>query len=272
VLLSTVWPGLFFLDGRALAANYSASHLQPHQGSYFKWAAPPDWRQSESNAGVTLTSPDGKYSAFLATLFRSRGSRTPLNFLQWVLGRMGCTNVRVLSTKNLPAQRMSYEVWQFVEVTLSYTENGLPVTGVIKSGVANYSGMNDAMIVGYRAAQSDFQNAQSFMPRIAKSIVLTNAAGANGNDTLLRPKNHPLDNTPVIQAGQNRQKGVDEAMRKGANASRGTVDLYDSSTGQTINAWTQNKPYYWHQPGSNAVVGTDTYNPPGVGYVPLTQR
>ena len=76
----------------------------------------------------------------------------------------------------------------------------------------------------------------------------------------------------MIQAGQNRQKGVDEAMRKGANASRGTVDLYDSSTGQTINAWTQNKPYYWHQPGSNAVVGTDTYNPPGVGYVPLTQR
>ena len=110
------------------------------------------------------------------------------------------------------------------------------------------------------------------MPRIAKSIVLTNAAGANGNNTLLRPKNHPLDNTAVIQAGQNRQKGIDEAMRNDANARRGTVDLYDSSTGQTINAWTQNKPYYWHQPGSNAVVGTDTYNPPGVGYVPLTER
>jgi hypothetical protein len=267
-----VWPGHFFLDGCARAKNDPASRLQPHQGSYFKWETPPDWRQSESNAGVTLTSPDGKYSAFLATISRSRGSRAPLNFLQWMLGRMGCTNVRVLSTKKLPAQRMSYQQWQFVEVTLSYTENGLPVTGVIKSGVANYGGMNDAMIVGYRAAQSDFQNAQSFMPRIAKSIVLTNAAGANGNDTVLRPKNHPLDNTPVIQAGQNRQKGVDEAMRGGANARRGTVDLYDSSTGQAINAWTQNKPYYWPQPGSNAVVGTDTSNPPGVGYAPLTQR
>ena len=273
VLLSILWPGHFFFnDGCARAVNYSPSGLQPHQGSYFKWTAPPGWRQSESNAGVTLTSPDGRYSAFLATLLRSKGNRTPLNFLRWVLSRTGCTNVQVLSTKNLPAQRMSYQVWQFVEVTLSYTENGLPVTGVIKSGVANYYGMNDAMIVGYRAAQSEFQNARSFMPQIAKSIVLTNAAGANGNNTLVQPKNHPLDNTAVVKGWQNRQKAMDETMRNDANARRGTVDLYDSSTGQTINAWTQNKPYYWRQPGSNAVVGTNTYDPPGVGYVPLTER
>ncbi len=272
VLLSIVWPGLFPFDGCARAVDHSPSGLDPYQGTYFKWAAPRGWQHSESSAGVTLTSPDGRYSAFLATLLRSRGSRRPLDFLQWMLSRTGCTDVRFLSTKNLPAQRLSYQVWQFVEVTLSYTEHGLPVAGVIKSGVANYYGMNDAMVVGYRAAQSDFQNARSFMPRIAKSIVLTNAAGANGNNTVIRPKNNPLDNSAVIEAGQNRQKGIDEAMRNDANARRGTVDLYDSSTGETINARTQNKPYYWRQPGSNAVVGTDTYNPPGVGYVPLAPR
>ncbi len=270
VLLSIVWPGHFFFDGTTRAVNYSASDRQPHQGEYFKWVAPPGWRHSESNAGVTLTSPDGRYSAFLAMLLRSKGSRTPLDFLQWMLSRTGCTNVRILSKRNLPAQRMSYQVWQFVEVTLSYKEQGLPVTGKIKSGVANYSGMNDAMIVGYRAAHDDFQNAQSFMPKIAKSIILTNAAGANGNDTVIRPKNNPLDNTGMIKAWEKNQEIHDDAMRKDANARRGTVDLYDSSTGETINARTQHKKYYWRQPGSNAVVGTDTYNPPGGGYVPLT--
>jgi hypothetical protein len=38
------------MDSQALS-------LQPQQGRYFRWAAPPGWRVSETNAGVTLTSP-----------------------------------------------------------------------------------------------------------------------------------------------------------------------------------------------------------------------
>jgi hypothetical protein len=48
---------------------------------------------------------------------------------------------------------------------------------------------------------------------------------------------------------------------------------FQSKRGLTINTWTQNKNYYWRQPGSNTVVGTDSYNPPpGGGYVPLEER
>ncbi len=251
-------------------ANYSAAALQSHQGRYFRWAAPAGWRVSETMAGVTLTSPDGLYSASLATLLRSRGTRTPADFLRWVFSHVpGCKDLRILSTRRLPSQRMSYQVWQQIEAKVAYVENGLPVTGVYKLGVANYYGMNDAVIVGYRTANARFQEAQGFMPQIAKSIILTNAAEANGNNTLIRPKNNPLDNSAIIQAGQNRQRAVDEEMRKDANARRGTVDLYDASSGQKINTWSQNKDYYWHKPGSNEVVGTDTYDAPGVGYVPL---
>lgn len=253
--------------------NHSASSLQPQRGRYFRWSAPSGWRVSETNAGVTLTSPDGTYSASLATILRSRGSRTTATFLQWIFAHVsGCSNTRIISVKNLPSQRMSYQVWQFIEAKVSYTENGLPVTGAYKTGVANYTGMNDAMIVGYRAANAKFEEAQSFMAQIAGSIVLTNAAEANGNNTLVRPRNNPLDNSAVIQAGQNRQKTMDEAMRKDANARRGTVDLYDPSTGEKLNVWTQNKDYYWRKPGSNEVIGTDTYNPPGIGYVPLKKN
>jgi hypothetical protein len=256
----------------AAQSGYPES-LQSHQGRYFRWATPAGWRFSESISGVTLTSPDGRYGASLATLLRSRGSRTPQAFLSWIFNHVpSYRNARVLSIKNLPSRRMSYQVWQFIEAIVSYTDDGLPVTGIYKVGVANYYGMNDAMIVGYRAANAEFQRAQSFMPQIAKSIVLTNATEASGNNTLIRPKNNPLDNSATIESWQNKQKSRDNAMRKDANARRGTVDLYDSSTGETLNTWTQNRNYYWRKPGSNQVVGTDTYNPPGVGYVPLTQR
>jgi hypothetical protein len=259
--------------GTTAHAGYSASSLQPQQGRYFRWAAPPGWRVSETNAGITLTSPDGIYSASLATVLRSRGTRTPEAFLRWVFAHVpSYRDAAILSVKNLPNEHMSYQVWQFIEAKVSYTDNGLPVTSLYKVGVANYAGMNDAMIVGYRAANANFQEAQSFMPQIAKSIVLTNATEANGNNTLVRPKNNPLDNSAVIQAGQNRQRAIDDAMRKDANARRGTVDLYDPSTVERLNTWTQNKDYYWRKPGSNEVVGTDTSNRPGVGYVPLKKQ
>jgi hypothetical protein len=135
-------------------------------GRYFR-SAPSGWRVSETNTGVTLTSPDGAYSASLATILRSRGTRTPTAFLQWIFAHVpGWSNTRIVSAKNLPNQRMSYQVWQFIEAKVSYTDNGLPVTGVYKTGVANYAGMNDAMIVGYRAPNAKFEEAQSFMAQI----------------------------------------------------------------------------------------------------------
>ncbi len=217
-------------------ADYAAHSLQAQQGRYFRWSAPPGWRVSESNAGVTLTSPDGRYGASLASLFRSRGSRTPNDFLQWVFGHVpSYRNARVISTRNLPVQRMSYQVWQFIEAKVSYTDNGLPVTGVYKVGVANYGGMNDAMIVGFRAATPDFPQAQSFLPQIAHSIVLTNAAEANGNNTILRPKNNPLDNTPLIQAGRNRDNSRDHTSEGQREGMMGTEPTIDPKTGQQRN-------------------------------------
>jgi hypothetical protein len=47
-----------------------------------------------------------------------------------------------------------------------------------------------------------------------------------------------------------------------------SINLYDPSSGQNINTWSQNKDYYWHKPRSNEVIGTDTYNSPG----PVTSR
>ncbi len=246
--------------------------LQPQQGHYFRWMAPPDWRARESNAGVTLMSPDNRFNASLAMIMRSRGSRTPEQFLRWLFAQVPTVrDVRVLSVKNLPSERLSFQVWQFIEAKVAYIEDRLPVTGLYKAGVANYSGMNDAMIVGYRVVTAELPNAPAYLPQIARSIVLTNAAEASGNNTLIRPKNNPLDNSAILEAGRNRQKGIDEAMRKDANARRGTVDLVDPATGERMNVPTQHTEYYWRKPGSTEIVGTNSPNPPGVGYGPLSK-
>jgi hypothetical protein len=222
--------------GAPSATDSQGTALQPHQGRYFRWTAPPGWRVSETNAGVTLTSPDGRLSASLASLLRSRGSRTPAAFLQWVFTHVpSYKNARVLSTSHLPSQRMSYQVWQFIEAKVSFTDNGLPVTGTYKVGTANYAGLNDAMIVGYRAANGDFTQAQSFLPRMARSIVLTNAVEANGNNTLIRPKNNPLDNSGLIKAGQNRDRVREHASEAWREGMMGTEPTIDPKTGTQRN-------------------------------------
>jgi hypothetical protein len=235
LLLSLAVPGTPVLPGAAAQMNPSSS-LQPHQGRYFRWTCPPGWRVSESNSGLTLTSPDGRYNASLVSLLRSRGSATPEGFLRWLFGRVpSYRNVRVLGVSNLPSRRVAYQVWQFIEARVSYTDNGLPVTGVYKVGVANYGGMNDAMIVGYRAANPVFHDARSFMPQIAKSIVLTNGAEANGNNTLIRPKNNPLDNSGLIQAGKNRDRAREHASEAWREGMMGTEPTIDSKTGKQRN-------------------------------------
>jgi len=114
-----------------------------------------------------------------------------------------------------------------MEAKVSFTDNGLPVTGVYKVGVANYGGMNDAMIVGYRAADADFARAQSMLPQIARSIILTNAVEAKWNNTLIRPKNNPLDNSGLIKSGQIRdhvREHASEAWREGMMGTEPTID------------------------------------------------
>ncbi|MGD0238599.1 MAG: hypothetical protein ABSC55_29180 [Syntrophorhabdales bacterium] len=268
----------------AQQAAYSASSLRPQQGRYYRWATPPGWLVSETNAGVTLTSPDGIYRASSVTILRSRGTTTPQAFLQWILTHFSTyRNARILSVKNLPNERPSSQGWQFIEAMISYTDNGLPVTSIYKVGVRNYGGLNDAMMVGYRAANANFQGALSFMPQIVKSIVLTNGTEANGNNTLIQPKGHPLANAgqpkghPLANAGQikswkNNQQKAAETQRQRENTITGQVDLYDSSTGETVHSWSQNTNYYWRKPGTNEVVGTNGGNPPGPGYVPLQEQ
>ncbi len=222
---------LLLCRGNCLAA---AASLETHQGRYFKWLSPPEWQVSETASGVTLTSPDGKYTAALAVELRSKGKRTPGAFLQWMFAQAAdFENVKIISVTHLPRLHLGNRKWDFVQAIVSYTDSGLPVTGLWKAGVTNYSGMNDAMIVGYSAANPDFKQARSFMPAIAGSLVPVNGTGFPGHDRVIRSKNNPADNSGLIQSGQildNTGGYAGEAQREGMMGT-GPVIVINPETG-----------------------------------------
>ncbi len=86
---------------------------------------------------------------------------------------------------------------------------------------------------------------------------------------IVAKSNEQISST-IRETFQNKWKTESEIFRRDANARRGTADLCDMDTGET---WTvQNASrYYWRKPGSDTIVGTNTYDPPGVGYQPLQE-
>ena len=218
-------------------AHIYAASLQTYQGRYFKWAAPVGWTHSETSSGVTLYSPDGKHSAGFAALMRSRGSQTPQSFIKFIFSKVpDYKNPKILSTKNLPSRQVGYQKWQWIEVTISYTDKGLPVTGLWQVGVTNYYGMNDAAVLFYRSANNSVKEGQAFLPQIAKSITITNTTEFAGNNTIIHPKNNPnTTGDMLMKTWENKNKSFDEAMRKDTNARRGYEPAYDPQTGQRYN-------------------------------------
>ncbi len=227
-----------------------AAPLEDHQGRYFRWSAPPGWRTSETMSGVTLTSPDGLYSAGLAAILRSQGTRTPTAFLKWVFSNVpDYRNAKIISVQKLPNQKMSWQTWEFIEAVVSYNDKGLPVTGIWKAGVANYYNMNDALIVGYRAAKANFKQAQSFMPQIAESIILTNVSGFAGNNTIIQPRNNPLHNEGLIESGKLRDRVREHSSEAWREGMMGTEPTIDPKTGKTYNS-----PLESYDPGRGGYV------------------
>ena len=58
---------------------------------------------------------------------------------------------------------------------------------------------------------------------------------ANGNNTIIRPKNNPLDNSGLIQAGKNRDRVREHASEGWREGMMGTEPTIDPKTGKQRN-------------------------------------
>ena len=221
---------------------FAADSMQNFQGQYWRWTAPPGWKHTESIAGVTLTSPDQRFTAALAGLMRSPGQATPQWFLATMLSK-AYRNVRVGAIRPLPNRQMGYQTWQWIEADVTATAaNGAPMQGVWKCGVANYYNLNDGLLVGFWSPPAELQKVRATLDHIASSIVLTDPNRAFGNNTLIQPKNNP--NTAgdiIVESYNNKTKSNARSMQKWSDMTRGSEQTFDPATGKTyqtpFNAW-----------------------------------
>jgi hypothetical protein len=131
-------------------------------------------------------------------------------------------------------------------------------------------------VVGYAAAAAKVPKAEAAMLHLAASMqvnpdwVQMQQGVTMATSRIVAKVNQEISGT-IRKTFENRQRTVDETSRRDANARRGVTDLFDPETGES---WTvQNgSRYYWHKPGSDVMLGTETFDRPGVGYELLRER
>jgi hypothetical protein len=208
--------------------------LAVHQGRYFRWAVPVGWTESESTNGVTLTAPDELTSVSSALLLRSPGKTTPADFTVWMLGMVpGNSDLRVLATRDLPDQPSGFGApWKVQEIEMRYAANGNPVRATWTCGVVSVLGTFDAFILGYQASPADFDTAKLWLAPIARSVVLTNPRQVAGNDSLLTPRNHPLDNSALLESWHQKGLAEDRISKAQREGTMGYERAKDPETGR----------------------------------------
>ncbi len=232
--------------GRADHVNADGLPARPplvvHQGRYFQWSVPIGWRESESTNGVTLTSPDGATSVSSVLLMRSVGSTAPADFAARMLSLD--PNVRDLSAlqvRNLPDQPSGIGApWNVQEIDFRYTSQGVPVRATWTVGIASAFGRFDAFMLGYQAPAGTFDAVHLWLDPIARSVVVTNPRAVAGNDRLIPPRNHPLDNSGLLESW--RQKGlsqdrISKATREGMMGYERTKDSAGNYYNMPLESW-----------------------------------
>jgi hypothetical protein len=210
--------------------------LEWQQGSFFRWAALAGWRANETPNGVDINSPDGVTAAGSQLLRGAPGNATPNDFVLHALQyALGYANMRVLATRALPDQPAGAwrSAWKVAELELGGTFKGVPIRGAWTCGISSMLRMSfDALLQGYQAPFDRFDDDRLWLCRIACSIAITNVRAVAGNDQLIQPRNHPLDNSALIESW--RQKGLseDRISKARREAMMGYERVKDPETGR----------------------------------------
>jgi hypothetical protein len=128
-------------------------------------------------------------------------------------------------------------------------------------------------VLGYAAASGKAAIAEIAMLHLAVAMQLNPEwvkmqQGVTMATSQIVAKTNEQVSSTIRKTFENKWKTEDQIFRRDANARRGVTDVLDPETGES---WTvQNgSSQYWRKPGSDVIVGTQTYDSPGVGYEPL---
>jgi hypothetical protein len=197
----------------------------------------------------------------------NRGSRPDLtDAINSIYARLGGTGVRARQD----AGELAFECvrdgrpWRgyYLAVTM---QTSSPMGGI----------WNVDRVLGFTAAADRAGVAHAALLRLAGSMQLNpewvrmQQGVTLSTSRIVAQTNEQISSTIRTTFG-NKWKAEDRIFRHDANARRGVTDLADPNSGET---WTveSSSRYYWHKPGSDVIVGTETYDSPGVGYEPLRE-
>ena len=131
-------------------------------------------------------------------------------------------------------------------------------------------------VLGYSAASEKAGLAEAAMLHLAVSMQMNPEwmkmqEGVTMATSQIVAKTNEQISSTIRKTFENKWKTEDRAFRQDANARRGVTDVFDPSTGETWNVQNSSN-HYWRKPGSDVIVGTQTFDPPGVGYEPLREH
>jgi hypothetical protein len=148
----------------------------------------------------------------------------------------------MIGARDLPDQPSGLGApWKVQELDMRYTVNGIPIRAVWTTGIVSMGGMHEAYILGYQSIPAAFERAKLWLAPVAHSVSIANPAQVAGNDKLLTPSNHPLDDPALIEKWRENGISEDRILRTQRRGMLGYERVKDPESGRIfempLEAW-----------------------------------
>jgi hypothetical protein len=219
-------------------ASFSRPPLVAQTGQYFTWTAPADWKATETANGVDLASPDGTMIANSAVLVGNAGQSDPWSFLSDLMTRFGARDLQRINTQDLPPLPSGYPGinWQIQEFEVSFTDStGSARHGDCTIGILNAYGGYSVAMQSFSTPPDTYAQGKTWLPILVESIKTTDPSKLANQNQVLMPRNHPLDNSGLMESWQERRLSQDRIAKAQHEGMMGYERMVSPTTGTHYN-------------------------------------
>lgn len=212
--------------------------LEVRNGQYFTWAMPADWKATETANGVDMTSADGRMIASSVLLVGSQGRSDPWSFVSSVLTHLGASDVKRLSTKDLPPQRSGYPGidWEIQDFEVTFTDtSGSARHADCTCGICNAYGGYSAIIESFSTPPDDYDQSATWLPLLVQSVHATDPGKIAYQNNIIPVRNHPLDNSALMESWKEKRLSQDRIAKAQHEGMMGYERMVSPSTGKYFN-------------------------------------
>jgi hypothetical protein len=212
--------------------------LHEQKGEYFVYLMPAGWKAAETANGLDLTSADGKLVASSVVLANTPGSSTPWNFVRYALQATGATNVKQIRTKDLPPMKSGFPGinWTIQDIEVTCTDkDGVDRRADFTCGICNAYGAFSAIVQTFSTPDGAYDRAKTWLPLLVENVRAIDPRKVAYQDKVLLPRNHPLDNSALMESWEARRTSQDRIDQKQHESTMGYERMVSPITGSHYN-------------------------------------